>query len=79
MLILRSGLTLEQVDRMMEEVGSPRQSAGWKPHGSFTQDMGIDPSGKDNIDVATGNGTTHQEGVGKAHIAAGGPFGGVGM
>lgn len=26
---------MEQVDRMMEECGSPRRSAGWKPHTTF--------------------------------------------
>lgn len=31
------GLTLEQVDLMMEEVGSPRKSANWKPSITFTQ------------------------------------------
>ena len=36
------GLTLEQVDRMMEEVGSPRRSVGWKPHSTFAHDMGMD-------------------------------------
>jgi SP family sugar:H+ symporter-like MFS transporter len=35
------GLTLEQVDRMMEECGSPRRSAGWKPHSTFAHDMGM--------------------------------------
>lgn len=40
------GLTLEQVDRMMEEVGSPRRSAGWRPQTTFAHDMGMDASGK---------------------------------
>ncbi|WWD19991.1 hypothetical protein CI109_104464 [Kwoniella shandongensis] len=39
------GLTLEQVDRMMEEVGSPRRSAGWKPHGTYAADMGLAADG----------------------------------
>ncbi|ORY23919.1 putative glucose transporter [Naematelia encephala] len=39
------GLTLEQVDRMMEEVGSPRRSAGWKPHGTYAAEMGLNPDG----------------------------------
>ncbi|PYH86677.1 putative MFS monosaccharide transporter [Aspergillus uvarum CBS 121591] len=34
------GLTLEQVDKMMEET-TPRTSAGWKPHGTFASEMGI--------------------------------------
>jgi MFS family permease len=33
------GLTLEQVDRMMEE-STPRTSAKWKPHSTFAADMG---------------------------------------
>ncbi|RSH80316.1 uncharacterized protein EHS24_008892 [Apiotrichum porosum] len=31
------GLTLEQVDRMMEECGSPRRSAGWQPSTTFVE------------------------------------------
>lgn len=34
------GLTLEQVDRMMEETGSPRNSPGWTAHGSYAAEMG---------------------------------------
>jgi len=34
------GLTLEQVDRMMEE-SSPRTSAKWVPHRTFAADMGL--------------------------------------
>lgn len=34
------GLTLEQVDKMMEET-TPRTSAKWKPHGTFAADMGL--------------------------------------
>ncbi|KAM5346176.1 hypothetical protein ACJ41O_009181 [Fusarium nematophilum] len=33
------GLSLEQVDKMMEET-TPRQSAKWKPHTTFAQTMG---------------------------------------
>ncbi|KAM7203500.1 hypothetical protein V8F33_002120 [Rhypophila sp. PSN 637] len=33
------GLTLEQIDKMMEEV-SPRQSAAWKPTTTFAAEMG---------------------------------------
>ncbi|WVN86080.1 uncharacterized protein L203_101238 [Cryptococcus depauperatus CBS 7841] len=32
-------LTLEQVDRMMEECASPRRSSGWKPHSTFAAEM----------------------------------------
>ncbi|KAJ5595421.1 uncharacterized protein N7459_001629 [Penicillium hispanicum] len=34
------GLTLEQVDKMMEET-TPRTSAGWKPHTTFADEMGL--------------------------------------
>ncbi|CEJ59623.1 Putative Sugar transporter family protein [Penicillium brasilianum] len=34
------GLTLEQVDKMMEET-TPRTSAGWKPHSTFAEQMGV--------------------------------------
>ncbi|PLB49317.1 putative MFS monosaccharide transporter [Aspergillus steynii IBT 23096] len=34
------GLTLEQVDKMMEET-TPRTSAKWKPHGTFADEMGL--------------------------------------
>ncbi|KGO73202.1 Major facilitator superfamily domain, general substrate transporter [Penicillium italicum] len=35
------GLTLEQVDKMMEET-TPRTSAKWKPHSTFAADIGMD-------------------------------------
>ncbi|TVY18366.1 putative glucose transporter rco-3 [Lachnellula arida] len=47
------GLTLEQVDRMLEET-SPRTSAKWVPHSTFAADMGLaDKSGESerNIEV----------------------------
>ncbi|KAJ6039695.1 hypothetical protein N7444_008600 [Penicillium canescens] len=34
------GLTLEQVDKMMEET-TPRTSAKWKPHSTFTAEIGL--------------------------------------
>lgn len=34
------GLTLEQVDRMMEET-TPRTSAKWVPHSTFAAEMGL--------------------------------------
>jgi SP family sugar:H+ symporter-like MFS transporter len=34
------GLTLEQVDRMLEET-TPRTSAKWVPHSTFAADMGF--------------------------------------
>ena len=38
------GLSLEQVDKMMEET-TPRTSAKWKPHTTFAADMGITGQG----------------------------------
>lgn len=35
------GLSLEQVDKMMEET-TPRTSAKWKPHQTFASTMGSD-------------------------------------
>lgn len=46
------GLTLEQVDRMMEEVGSPRKSPGWSPHSTFAADMGLVQDSKIATDTA---------------------------
>lgn len=34
------GLSLEQVDRMLEEV-SPRHSRKWVPHSTFAAEMGL--------------------------------------
>lgn len=34
------GLSLEQVDKMMEET-TPRTSAKWKPHSTFAAEMGL--------------------------------------
>jgi len=39
------GLTLEQVNRMMEET-TPRTSAGWVPTTTFAQEMGLTDKGK---------------------------------
>jgi hypothetical protein len=35
------GLTLEQVDKMLEET-TPRTSRKWKPHGTFAAEMHLD-------------------------------------
>ena len=40
------GLTLEQVDRMMEESGNPRKSIGWTPKSTFASHMGLTADGK---------------------------------
>jgi hypothetical protein len=34
------GLSLEQVDRMLEEV-TPRKSRSWAPHSTFASEMGL--------------------------------------
>ena len=38
------GLSLEQVDRMMEET-TPRTSAKWVPHSTFASEMGLTDKG----------------------------------
>ena len=50
------GLTLEQVDRMMEEC-TPWTSAAWVPHDTFAQQMGLTEKGihLDDGEVGTGN------------------------
>ncbi|KAH7885846.1 MFS transporter [Phlebopus sp. FC_14] len=44
------GLSLEQVDRMLEET-TPRTSAKWKPHSTYAADMGLTEDGylKDKV------------------------------
>ena len=42
------GLTLEQVDRMLEET-TPRTSAKWTPHSTFAADMGFTTDKVENI------------------------------
>lgn len=37
------GLTLEQVDKMLEET-TPRTSAKWRPHSTFANDLGMTTS-----------------------------------
>ena len=60
------GLTLEQVDRMMEE-SSPRKSAKWAPHSTFAADMGL--AGKD---IEVGQGSNLHEIIEKAQGGQGG-------
>lgn len=45
------GLTLEQVDRMMEE-STPRTSAKWVPHSTFVADMGMADKEGANVQVS---------------------------
>jgi MFS family permease len=50
------GLSLEQVDRMLEET-TPRTSAGWVPHGTF-----VDQETRADVDKMMGDmGTAHLE------------------
>lgn len=39
------GLTLEQVDQMMEET-TPRTSSKWRPHQTFATQVGINEKGE---------------------------------
>lgn len=51
------GLSLEQVDRMLEET-TPRNSAKWVPHSTFAADMGLTKEGhlaQDVIEKVTGD------------------------
>lgn len=49
------GLTLEQVDKMLEET-TPRSSAKWTPHNTYAAEMGVikargpEPSSEDSYD-----------------------------
>ncbi|KAJ5548436.1 hypothetical protein N7513_005670 [Penicillium frequentans] len=45
------GLSLEQVDKMMEET-TPRTSAGWKPHSTFADEMGLTIHNDEKVGVA---------------------------
>ncbi|GME80408.1 unnamed protein product [Ambrosiozyma monospora] len=44
------GLTLEQVDRMLEET-SPFTSSKWKPHSTFAADLGLASNSDLKLDV----------------------------
>jgi hypothetical protein len=46
------GLTLEQVDRMLEET-TPRTSSKWVPHSTFAADMGLTDKGTLAEEVVT--------------------------
>lgn len=60
------GLTLEQVDRMMEECGSPRKSSSWRPHSTFAADLGMTQDGA--LPVKSKDGLAVDE---KSHLSAG--------
>ena len=53
------GLSLEQVDKMLEEV-NPRHSSKWKPSTTFAMDMGVVGKGH-----SVGGGDIRDEGEGK--------------
>jgi Sugar (and other) transporter len=61
------GLSLEQVDKMMEET-TPRTSARWVPHSTYAQEAGM--VGEDKVGAgavgANGVGAEHEEKVGGA-------------
>ena len=44
------GLSLEQVDKMMEET-TPRTSAKWKPHSTYASEMGMKHGAKLGTDI----------------------------
>lgn len=52
------GLSLEQVDRMLEEV-SPRKSRNWVPHSTFAAEMGL----VEKAELAKGEHDTHEKEV----------------
>ncbi len=43
------GLSLEQVDKMMEEC-TPRQSSKWVPHSTYVQDMDMEKNEVGNVE-----------------------------
>jgi len=51
------GLTLEQVDKMLEE-STPRTSRNWKPHSTFAGDMNLADK---HIEIPLENLTTKHE------------------
>jgi MFS family permease len=53
------GLSLEQVDRMLEET-TPRTSAKWRPHDTFAHEMGL---ASDKSSETAGTAVTHDEKV----------------
>ena len=50
LLITLSGLSLEQVDQMLEET-TPRTSSKWVPHSTFASQVGMDEKGALQVDV----------------------------
>jgi SP family sugar:H+ symporter-like MFS transporter len=66
------GLTLEQVDRMMEETQSPRHSASWRPHSTFAGEMGMAPGAQaDGKHVEANHGEKAAAGHVDGHVLAG--------
>jgi hypothetical protein len=50
------GLSLEQVDKMMEEV-TARKSRKWKPHSTFASEMGLTEKG---LSISAAPGEVHE-------------------
>lgn len=63
------GLTLEQVDRMMEE-SSPIKSGSWVPHSTFAADMGMTREGKMTVEQHEAAQAGEKAHLGVGNIAA---------
>lgn len=54
------GLSLEQIDRMLEET-TPRTSAAWKPHDTFASKMGAaDKAPSEDVEPTEGETVTEK-------------------
>ena len=53
LLTFTQGLSLEQVDKMMEET-TPRTSSKWKPTTTFASEMGLKEGGKLDEELTAG-------------------------
>lgn len=58
------GLSLEQIDRMLEEV-SPRKSLRWVPHSTFAAEMGLADHG-DKVAPAVQEAPVNEKGTSEA-------------
>jgi hypothetical protein len=62
------GLSLEQVDRMLEEA-TPRKSRTWVPHSTFASEMGLTEKGIPMPGAKAGETSTEETEV-ETHTAA---------
>ena len=62
------GLSLEQVDRMLEEV-TPRKSRGWVPHSTFAAEMGLVEKGVQIHGLGGEKGDSAEETEIETHLA----------